>query len=62
MRALAPRLERRLNRQHEPPVVVTIADDFVCFHSQTWQPILLARVEDALDELVGSAWRGFMWT
>jgi hypothetical protein len=55
---LLPELERRLNRLGEPPVLITAVDDLVCFHAHTWQPILFARVEDALDELIGSASRG----
>jgi len=55
---LVPELERRLNRRGEPPVLITAVDELVYFHAQTWQPILLARVEDALDELIGTASRG----
>lgn len=61
--ALVGTLTGRLNARAEPPVSVTASDDLVCFQADTWQPILLARVEDALDELIGSAWRcGFTWT
>lgn len=60
---LVTTLTRRLNRLTEPPVAVTADNDIVSFQADTWQPLLLARVEDALDELVGSAWRcGFSWT
>ena len=63
MQALVAGLNPRLNRRAEPPVSVTLSNDLVCFRADTWQPILLARVEDALDELIGSAWRcGFTWT
>lgn len=57
MQALVASLKRRLNRLAEPPVSVTVVSDRVCFQADTWQPILLARVEDALDELIGTAWR-----
>jgi hypothetical protein len=63
VQALASTLPGRLNRRAEPPVAVTADSDTVCFEADTWQPLLLARVEDALDELVGSAWRcAFSWT
>jgi len=43
--------------------LLAVVDELVCFQAQTWQPILVARVEDALDDLIGSAWRGeFTWT
>jgi hypothetical protein len=62
VQALVTVLRRRLNRSAEPPVLVTAVNDLVCFRAETWQPILLARVEEALDELIGSAWRcGFAW-
>ena len=62
LRPLVTGLKRRLNRRAEPPVSVTVINDLVCFQAETWQPILLARVEEALDELIGSAWRcGFIW-
>jgi hypothetical protein len=60
--ALVATLTRRLNGRAEPPVSVTAEDDLVSFRADTWQPLLLARVEDALDELLGSAWRcAFSW-
>jgi hypothetical protein len=63
VQALVTTLTRRLNRLAEPPVLVTVDNDLVRFQAETWQPLLLARVEDALDELIGSAWRcGFSWT
>jgi hypothetical protein len=63
VQALVSTLRRRLNRLAEPPVSVTVDNDLVRFQAETWQPLLLARVEDALDELIGSAWRcGFCWT
>ena len=55
---VSPELERRLKRGGGPPVLITAVDDLVCFQAHTWQPILLARVEDALDELIGSPSRG----
>ncbi|MGB0091162.1 MAG: hypothetical protein WBP81_01275 [Solirubrobacteraceae bacterium] len=59
---LLPRLSSRLNRGSEPQVVVTAADDGMWFRSPTWQPILVARVEDALDELLGLSWPGrYVW-
>ncbi len=59
---LLPRLAGRLNRGSEPRVAMTAADDGIWFRSPTWQPILVARVEDALDELVGSSWPGrYVW-
>lgn len=63
VQTLVTTLTQRLNRVAEPPVLVTVDDDLVSFRADTWQPLLLARVEDALDELIGSAWRcGFSWT
>jgi hypothetical protein len=63
VQALIATLTRRLNRLAEPPVSVRVDNDLVCFQADTWQPLLLARVEDALDELIGSAWRcGFSWS
>ena len=63
LQAVVTTLTRRLNGDAEPPVSVTADYDVVCFQANTWQPLLLARVEDALDELIGSAWRcGFSWT
>lgn len=63
VQALVTGLTRRLNGQAEPPVSVTAENGMVCFRADTWQPLLLARVEDALDELIGSSWRcGFSWT
>ncbi len=60
---LVPMLEGRLNRVDEPAVSVTEVDGEVCFRAETWLPILRVRVEDALDELIGSAWScGFTWT
>ena len=60
---LLRRLNSRLNRSPEPPVLVTEVDGLICFRAQTWQPILRARVEDALEELIGSTWScGFRWT
>jgi hypothetical protein len=62
VQALVSTLTGRLNRLAEPPVLVTVDHDVVRFQADTWQPLLLARVEDALDELIGSAWRGgFSW-
>jgi hypothetical protein len=59
---LLPRLASRLNRGNEPYVAVTAADDGISFRSPTWQPILVARVEDALDELLGLSWPGrYVW-
>jgi hypothetical protein len=60
--SLLAQLESRLNRTSDPPVEVTPAADAISFHACTWQPILLARVKDALDEVFGSAWRSeFRW-
>jgi hypothetical protein len=60
---LIPGLNGRLNRPAEPPVSMTLVDGVLAFRAETWQPILLARVEDALDELLGSEWRaGFTLT
>ena len=61
--ALVTTLTGRLNSRAQPPVSVRADNDLVCFQADTWQPLLLARVEDALDEEIGSAWRcGFSWT
>ncbi len=63
VQALATTLAGRLNRLAEPAVAVTADSDTVRFQAETWQPLLLARVEDALDDLVGSTWRcAFSWT
>jgi len=63
MQALVTGLKRRLNLCADPPVSVSLLNNLVCFRADTWQPILLARVEDALDELIGTAWRcGFTLT
>ena len=63
MVVLLRRLNSQLNRSPGPPVLVTEADGLICFRAQTWQPILRARVEDALEELIGSTWScGFRWT
>jgi hypothetical protein len=50
-------LESRLNRTPAPPVDLAPAADAVSFHACTWQPLLLARVEDAMDEVFGPTWR-----
>jgi hypothetical protein len=55
--ALVPRLTQRLKRRREPPIVVSVGEGGIWFHAETWQPILLARIEEALDELIGTAWR-----
>ena len=63
MVVLLRRLNSQLNRSPEPPVLVTEVDGLICFRAQTWQPILCARVEDALEELIGSTCScGFRWT
>jgi hypothetical protein len=60
--SLVAHLERRLNRTPAPPVEVTATGRALSFHACTWQPILMARVEDAMDDVCGSAWRGeFGW-
>jgi hypothetical protein len=60
---LLRRLNSQLNRSPGPPVLVTAVDGLICFRAETWQPILRARVEEALDELIGSTWScGFRWT
>ena len=52
----------RLNGGSEPQVTVSEAADGLWFRSLTWQPILVARVEDALDDLLGMSWSGrYMW-
>jgi hypothetical protein len=62
VQALVTTLTGRLNGRAEPPVSVTVNGGVVCFQADTWQPLLLARIEDALDELIGSAWRcAFSW-
>lgn len=55
--SLLAQLETRLNRSSAPLVEVTPAADAISFHACTWQPLLLARVEDAMDEVFGPAWR-----
>jgi hypothetical protein len=54
---LLPALRRQLNRPAESAVLVTEVGERVCFRAQTWQPILRARVEEALDEVAGPTWR-----
>ena len=62
IRALLPHLASRLNRGLQPQVTLSEADDGIWFRSPTWQPILIARVEDALDDLFGLSWPGrFAW-
>jgi hypothetical protein len=59
---LLSRLTSRLNGGSEPQVTVSEAADGLWFRSLTWQPILVARVEDALDDLLGMSWSGrYMW-
>jgi hypothetical protein len=54
---IGPGLSRRLNRPGWPAVrIETVGDTLVCT-ADTWEPILRARVEDAVDELLGSIWR-----
>jgi hypothetical protein len=54
---LLPALRRQLNRPAESAVLVTEVGERVCFRARTWQPILRARVEEALDEVAGPTWR-----
>ena len=59
---LLPQLASRLNHGSQPQVTVSEADDGIWFRSPTWQPILVARVEDALEDLLGLSWLGrFAW-
>ena len=55
---LAAGLVRALNA---PPdlarVKISPEDSAVSFACDTWEPLLRVRVEDALEELLGSAWR-----
>jgi hypothetical protein len=62
VRSLVSQLERRLNRSAAPPIEVVATGDAISFHACTWQPILLARVEDAMDDVRGAGWRSeFSW-
>jgi hypothetical protein len=62
VQALVATLTPRLNGSSEPLVSISAEDDLVSFRADTWQPLLLARVEDALDELLGPTWRcAFSW-
>ena len=44
-----------------PPITMTRADGTVSFQAETWDPILQARVADALEAVRGhgEAWRTF---
>jgi hypothetical protein len=57
LETLGSELARLLNRPGEPAVVVEAAEDVLTFESPTWGPILKARVDDAMDDLLGTAWR-----
>jgi hypothetical protein len=60
--SLVSQLQSRLNRSAAPPIQVTATGDAISFHACTWQPILLARVEDAMDDVCGPVWRSeFSW-
>jgi len=45
--AVLPQIEAELAKS-SPPVKVSRRDDLVAFRSSTWEPILKARVTDAL--------------
>jgi hypothetical protein len=54
---LRSELARILNRPGSPEVDITATERSLTFDCRTWEPILVTRVEDAMDELLGNAWR-----
>jgi hypothetical protein len=54
---LARLLKLRMNRPRWPAVDITIAGDTLSCRATTWEPLLRVRVEDALEEVLGSLWR-----
>jgi hypothetical protein len=50
-------LAQRVNRPRWPVVEITIAGSTLSCGANTWEPLLRVRVEDALEEILGSLWR-----
>jgi hypothetical protein len=58
-----PKLRARLEEPGYPPVeIITVSSGILRFQAHTWTPILRVRVEDAMESVLGAAWRGrFEW-
>jgi hypothetical protein len=54
---LVPRLKLRLNQPRWPAVEIAVEGDTLSCKADTWDPLLRVRIEDAISELFGSAWR-----
>jgi hypothetical protein len=54
---LLARLGSRLDAEAAPPVTIEQLPTAIRFTSETWRPILITRVTDALDAEIGAAER-----
>jgi hypothetical protein len=55
--AVADALLGALNPPGWPLVEVFASGDHVAFAADTWEPLLRARVEEALEQVLGNPWR-----
>jgi hypothetical protein len=54
---LVTELTRRVNSPRWPTVEVTTAGTTISCRSQTWEPLLRVRLEDAFEDWLGHLWR-----
>jgi hypothetical protein len=54
---VATELACRLNAPRWPIVEVTATETTISCSSQTWEPLLRVRVEDAVEQWLGHLWR-----
>lgn len=54
---LLPTLQSRLDAEAAPPVLIERLPTAVRFTSDTWRPILITRITDALDAELGAVER-----